>query len=218
MALENLVQTKFYKIFERVIAVFNELKLQHFCRPLMKSYCQNKRDQSIMNRKNALRASFSQSSIIFSTLKILFFAENMQYVNSDPEAIFLCSFNISSFFTNISLKTTDQIFANALCNSGLVHPNISNALFTEILTAATTLIEFSFIYTTHKQIDTMHKQIGGVALGSLHGLALANVYLLDTTTRNCFDEPANQSCISAALIKLLLFSTRSPAVTVSAIN
>ena len=58
-------------------------------------------------------------------------------------------------------------------------PTISNALFTEILTAATTLVEFSFYYTN------TYKQIGGVAKRSPLGPSLAVVpvvYLSDITS------------------------------------
>ena len=77
---------------------------------------------------------------------------------------------ISSLFKNIHLKETIQICAKTLYNSEFVPPIISKALFTEILIAANTPIEFSFT-------DTMHKQIDDVAIGSQLGPALASTFV-----------------------------------------
>ena len=94
----------------------------------------------------------------------------MHHLNLKPEAIFLSSFNISSLFTNIPLKQTIQICADTLYNSKFVPLIISEALFTEMLTAAAFLVEFSFN-------KTLHKQSGGVAMGSPLGPALANMFI-----------------------------------------
>ena len=79
----------------------------------------------------------------------------MQDLNADSEAIFLCSFNTSSLFTNIPLTT--QICADILYNNEFVWS--LKALFTEVLTGTTTSVEFSFHHA-------MYKQIGNVVTGS----------------------------------------------------
>ena len=98
------------------------------------------------------------------------FAKNMQHLNLDSEAIFLCPFDITRLFTNISLKGTIQIEADTLYKSEFIPPTIPKALFAEILSTATTSIEFSFN-------NTMHKQIDGVAMGSPLGPILANMFV-----------------------------------------
>ena len=62
----------------------------------------------------------------------------MQHFDLDPEAIFLCCFDIFSLFTNMPLRETIQISGDTLSNNEFVLPTIPKAIFTEILTAATT--------------------------------------------------------------------------------
>ena len=50
----------------------------------------------------------------------------MQYLNLYPEAIFLCSFDISSLLKNILLKEIIQVVADTLYNSKLTPPVIPN--------------------------------------------------------------------------------------------
>ena len=74
------------------------------------------------------------------------------------------------FFTNIPLRETIQICADSLYESNLTPPIIDKDVFIELINMATTSVEFSF----NKK---MYKQIGGVAVGSPRGLALANIFV-----------------------------------------
>ena len=94
----------------------------------------------------------------------------MQHLSLDPEVIFLCSFYISSPFTNISPKEAVQIGAHTLYNSEFVLPTILEALFNEILIVAFTSVEVSFN-------NIMRKQINGVAVGSPLAPPLANMFV-----------------------------------------
>ena len=74
----------------------------------------------------------------------------MQLRNLDPEAIYLSSFDISCLCTNILLKEIIQTCADTLYNSEFVPLAILKALFTELLTSATTSGEFSVGHIIHK--------------------------------------------------------------------
>ena len=90
----------------------------------------------------------------------------MQHFRLDSEAFFVCSFDISSLFTNIPVKEIPKVCADSLYNREFIPPTIDKALFTEILTASTISVKFSFN-------NAMHKQIDRVAMGSPFGPALA---------------------------------------------
>ena len=124
----------------------------------------------------------------------------MQYLNLDPEAIFLCSFDISSRFTNIPLKEIIQVVADTLYNSKLTPPVIPKALITVILTASTTSVEFSFN-------NTMHKKIGGVSMWPPLGPAMPK-YLSGITRGNSFDELENL-CFRYAEDTFSIFNEKS---------
>ena len=62
----------------------------------------------------------------------------------NPEANFLCYFDISSIFSNIPREDTIQACAGTLYNQKLAPPTILNAFFIELLTAAALSVEFSF--------------------------------------------------------------------------
>ena len=74
----------------------------------------------------------------------------MQQRNLDLETIYLSSFDISFLCTNILLKEIIQTCADALYNGEFVPLAIPKALFTKLLTSATTSDEFSFGHTIHK--------------------------------------------------------------------
>ena len=96
--------------------------------------------------------------------------ETDQQCNLDSVAIFFCFFDISSVFTNVSLTKTIHICSNTLYTSKLVPPTISKILFTELLPASTTLIDFSCN-------NTMYERIDGGAMGSPLGPAFANIFV-----------------------------------------
>ena len=87
-----------------------------------------------------------------------------------PSSVFLCSFDVSSLFTNVPLSETIEICADALYNGDLKTPPFPREIFVELMQTATSSVEFSFN-------DTMHRQIDGVAMGSPLGPALANIFV-----------------------------------------
>ena len=97
------------------------------------------------------------------------FAKTIQDLTTDSDQTFLCSFDISSLFTNIPLGETIQICADSLYDSNLTPPIMGKDVFIEPMNIATTSVEFSF--------NKMYKQIDGVAMGSPLGPALANIFV-----------------------------------------
>ena len=98
------------------------------------------------------------------------FADIFKTSNLDPSSVFLCSFDISSLFTNVSLLETIQICADALCSSEHLSVPFQWQIFVELMKTATSCVEFSFN-------NTMHLQIDRVAMGTPLGSALGNVFV-----------------------------------------
>ena len=98
------------------------------------------------------------------------FAKTIRELSTDSDQIFLCSFDISSLFTNIPLGVTIQICADSLYESNLTPPIMDKDVFIELMNIATTSVEFGFN-------NKMYKQIGSVAMGSQLGPALANIFV-----------------------------------------
>ena len=82
----------------------------------------------------------------------------------------MCSFDVSSMFTNVPLDETIAICADTLYNIPDSQPCIPKEVFVELLHSATSTVEFSFDNTIYRQID-------GVAMGSSLGPALANIFV-----------------------------------------
>ena len=97
------------------------------------------------------------------------FAKTMQNLDIDPN-VFMCSFDVSSLFTNVPLDETIKICSDALCNDSDLQPLIPKDVFVELTKSATSSFEFSFN-------NTMYKQTDGVAMGSPLGLALPNIFV-----------------------------------------
>ena len=93
----------------------------------------------------------------------------MQQLTFDPDDCFLCSFDISSLFTNVPLAETVQICADTLYDGDLSPTQFSKEIFIELMNIATTPAEFSFN-------NVMYRQIDDAALGSPLGPALANIF------------------------------------------
>ena len=75
-----------------------------------------------------------------------------------------CQYNIKH------LLNFAQICVYSLYNNNLTPPIMDKDIFIELMNIATTSVEFSFN-------NKMYKQIGGVAMGSLLGPALANIFV-----------------------------------------
>ena len=102
-------------------------------------------------------------------LILLTFVEVRNFTFS-PSSVFLCSFDISSLFTNVLLAETIQICADALYNNNVLpKPSFPRDIFVELMQLATSSVEFSF--------NNMYWQIDGVAMGSPLGPALANIFI-----------------------------------------
>lgn len=83
---------------------------------------------------------------------------------------YMCSFDVSSLFTNVPLDETIRICADALYDNPELQPYIPKEVFVELMHSATSTVEFSFN-------DTIYRQIDGVAMGSPLGPALANIFV-----------------------------------------
>ena len=94
------------------------------------------------------------------------FARTINDLN--PEATFLCSFDISSLFTNIPLDETINICAETSYNSNLTSPSFFKDTFCQVMLSATKSVEFSFDHIMYQQIDSVSK-------GSPLRPALANI-------------------------------------------
>ena len=99
------------------------------------------------------------------------FAEEIRQLNLKPDESLLCSFNISSLFTNVPLAETIQICCNTLYEDDRIIPlTFPNDIFVQLMTAATSCVEFSFNFFMFRQID-------GVAMGSPLGPAPSNIFV-----------------------------------------
>ena len=97
------------------------------------------------------------------------FAKTMQNLDIDSN-VFMCSFDVSSLFTNVPLDETIKVCSEALYDQSDSQLVIPKDMFVELMKSATFSVEFSFNSTTYKQTD-------GVAMGSPFNPALANIFV-----------------------------------------
>ena len=90
---------------------------------------------------------------------------------SDATDLFLCSFDITSLFTNVPLEETLKICLETLYRDADVpKPSIPENILEKLLFKATKDVEFSFD-------GVMYRQIDGIAMGSPLGPTLANIFV-----------------------------------------
>ena len=98
------------------------------------------------------------------------FADITKPLNLAPSSIFLCSFDISSLFSNVPFTENIQICADAFYSSEHPPAPFPRQIFVKLMEMATSSVEFSFD-------GIMHCHIDGVVMGSPLGPALANIFL-----------------------------------------
>ena len=98
------------------------------------------------------------------------FVNEVRNFQFSPSSVFLCTFDISSLFTNVPLAETIEICADVLYRDDSTAPPFPRKIFVELMQTATSSVEFSFN-------NNMHRQIDGVAMGSPLGPALANIFV-----------------------------------------
>ena len=98
------------------------------------------------------------------------FANLIHNCNLEPAKTCLCSFDISSLFTNVPLDETIEICADALYRGHLDCPPIPEDTFRAMMLIATRGVDFSFS-------NQMYKQLDGVAMDSPFGPALTNIFV-----------------------------------------
>ena len=74
-------------------------------------------------------------------------------VNSNDSI--LCSFDICSLFTNVTLAETIEICTKTLYNGHLPTPAISKLIFIELMKTAIISVEFGFNNILYRQIDAV---------------------------------------------------------------
>ena len=71
------------------------------------------------------------------------FAKAIQNLDIDPN-VFICSFDVSSFFTNVPLDETIKVCSEALYGDSDLQPLIPKDVFVELMKSATSPVDFSF--------------------------------------------------------------------------
>ena len=97
------------------------------------------------------------------------FADYIRKLDGQTDS-FMCSFDVSSLFTNIPLDETIKIRTDALYDNLESQPCTPTEVFVKLVHSATSTAEFSFDNIIYRQID-------GVEMGSPLGPALAKIFV-----------------------------------------
>ena len=100
------------------------------------------------------------------------FAKTMQNLDINLN-VFMCSFDVSSLFTNVPLDETIK----TLCDKSDLQPVVPKDVFVELMKSTTSSVDFSFD-------NTMCKPTSGVDMGSLPGPSLEKE--VTTAVESCY--------------------------------
>lgn len=98
------------------------------------------------------------------------FSKYIRNCSINSSSKILVSFDIVSFYTNVPLRETTQIYADALCRGCLGPASILEPLIFEFMNLVTEGVEFSFE-------DIMYAQIDEISMGIPLGPSLANTFI-----------------------------------------
>ena len=144
----------------------------------------------------------------YCTSDFFTFVDNLRNSGLSPLSVFLCSFDVSSLFTDVLLAETIEICADALYNSDLTPTPFPRNILGELMETATRSVELSFNNITHKQIDGVAMDRagtttpeppgrGGGGAGLVRGPALntAAFFLLGNDFNTCYDATLIFVCV-----------------------
>ena len=115
-------------------------------------------------------AKYSRN-LVKDTFEFCEHIEQFMRDRQEVQSMFMCSFDISSLFTNVPLEETIELCLDVLYRDSTVEtPRVPENLLRKLLLKATSKVEFSFNGHLYKQID-------GVAMGSPLGPVLANIFV-----------------------------------------
>lgn len=108
---------------------------------------------------------------VSSTNKLLNILEK-QVVPEDCE---LLPFDVTSLFTNVSLKFTIDVILGKVYDEKMIHTNIPRKELKELLLLCTKNVHFGFNNKLYQQLDE-------VAMGSLLGPVIAGIFMVEFKT------------------------------------
>ena len=114
-----------------------------------------------------LKPLISEKYACRDSFEFVNFISNYELSNKNE---FMVSFDVTSLFTNVPLNETINLCCEIWKNNFLEHKNLNEVAFRELLTFATSNINFLFNNQWYKQVD-------GVAMGSPLAPTLASIFL-----------------------------------------
>ena len=116
------------------------------------------------------------------------FAKTMQNLDIDS-SVFMCSFDVSSLFTNVPLDETNKICLDAPYDNSDSQPVIPKNVFVALTKNATSSVEFSFNNIMYKQTDeaTMGLPLGPVLASIFVGYYEKSYFLKRRSLQHTLD-------------------------------